>query len=288
MINISHQVINDYLRQIYRVPDQISSKDLKYYHNVDTKFSLSEFEFFNIGANLSISSIDVYCKLGDMSGDLAEMIRKELKDNNLMSAYMSEMLMAHAKRYHDLNSEFSFNNNLFKDNAENYQSDIIRSLQNFLDSKISNTVIMTEIFPVRTESNKELTQIVSQLLSLNLAVILNLLSSEILEPQEEGRKHDKLSSRYERSLKNRAACIAYHGVTCKACDMNFSNIYGPNGAGYIHIHHLYPLSSLEGSKPVNPIKDMVPVCPNCHAMIHRGKELLTIEKLREIIKGNQN
>jgi len=288
MININHQVINHLLGQIYREPDQISSQDVKYYYNVDAKFSLSEYEFFRVGANVSISSIDVYCRLGDMSGDLAAMIRKELNNNNPMSGYMSEILIAHAERYHDQDSEFSFNNNLLKDNAENYQNEIISSLQDFLDSKISDMVIMTEIFPVRTDSNEELTQIVSHLLSLNLAIILNLLSSKILEPEEEGKKYDQLSSRYERSLKNRAACIAYHGVTCKVCDMNFSDTYGSTGAGFIHIHHLYPLSIGEGSKPVNPIKDLVPVCPNCHAMIHRGKELLTIEKLREAIKENQN
>ena len=146
---------------------------------------------------------------------------------------------------------------------------------------------MIEIFPVNYNSNGELTRLVSHLLSSNLAIFINLLSSDILGYEEEGEKYNELSTKYERSRKNRAACIAFHGASCKVCELDFSQKYGQTGTGFIHIHHLYPVSKLKESKPLNPIKDLIPVCPNCHSMLHRGEELLSIDKLREIIKSNE-
>lgn len=57
-------------------------------------------------------------------------------------------------------------------------------------------------------------------------------------------------------------------------------IYGEIGAGYIHVHHLKPLAEVTGEREIDPIADLIPVCPNCHAMLHRASEP-TIEELRE-------
>lgn len=88
-------------------------------------------------------------------------------------------------------------------------------------------------------------------------------------------------SKYERSPEARARCIAHHGYACKACGFDFQRVYGDLGKEYIHVHHVTPLSEVRQAREVDPIKDLVPVCPNCHAMIHSTKPILTIEQLRE-------
>jgi hypothetical protein len=89
-----------------------------------------------------------------------------------------------------------------------------------------------------------------------------------------------ISSRYERNKDARFKCIEHYGAACVVCGFSFSNTYGDLGAGFIHVHHLVPLSEIGTEYEVDPIKDLRPVCPNCHAMLHREKETMSIEALR--------
>lgn len=89
---------------------------------------------------------------------------------------------------------------------------------------------------------------------------------------------------YERDPRARKACIDHYGAVCSACDLDFRTMYGKLGQGFIHVYHIVPLSKIGKSYVVNPIKDLRPVCPNCHAMLHRAPEVLTVEQLREIIR----
>ncbi len=97
----------------------------------------------------------------------------------------------------------------------------------------------------------------------------------------EGARRDVLQSAIERNSAARAACIAAHGLSCAACGFNFGNVYGELGKGFIHIHHLFPVSS--GERQVDPITELRPLCPNCHAMVHRKDPPLSIEALRGIL-----
>lgn len=98
----------------------------------------------------------------------------------------------------------------------------------------------------------------------------------------EGAVIQKLVNGFERNLDARKKCIDYHKPICSCCKIDFGNVYGPRGEGYIHVHHLLPLKKIKKSYKVNPIKDLRPVCPNCHAIIHRGKETLTIEQVKKL------
>jgi 5-methylcytosine-specific restriction protein A len=101
----------------------------------------------------------------------------------------------------------------------------------------------------------------------------------------EGAPHQVTVNAYERSVGARAACIAHWGLTCVACGFNFEEFYGEVGRGYIHVHHLQPLASRRGDYVLDPVNDLVPVCPNCHAMIHRAEdEPYTIEEVRAMIR----
>lgn len=60
-------------------------------------------------------------------------------------------------------------------------------------------------------------------------------------------------------------------------------MYGPEFAGFIHVHHLRPLSGIGGGYVVDPVEDLRPVCPNCHAVIHHGGRLRSIEEVRHLL-----
>ena len=114
------------------------------------------------------------------------------------------------------------------------------------------------------------------------------LETEIIFPDEivaiksfyEGAVSQVTVNVYERDPQARKACIEHYGLNCHVCDFNFEQVYGERGAGFIHVHHLRPVS--EGEYNLNPVDDLRPVCPNCHAMIHRYG-LLSIEELKILI-----
>jgi len=94
-------------------------------------------------------------------------------------------------------------------------------------------------------------------------------------------------NRYERNALNREACIMIHGCSCKVCGLDFERVFGTIGRGFIHVHHVVPVSVLGQDYIINPAIDLVPVCPNCHAMIHRRNPPFTVEELKGIILANK-
>jgi 5-methylcytosine-specific restriction protein A len=91
---------------------------------------------------------------------------------------------------------------------------------------------------------------------------------------------------YERNSQVRNLCIKEYGVKCSVCGMTFEIRYGDIGKDFIHVHHLRPLSEVGGKNEVDPKKDMRPVCPNCHAMLHMKTPPYTIEELKQKIMLN--
>lgn len=88
---------------------------------------------------------------------------------------------------------------------------------------------------------------------------------------------------FERNFKNRKLAIKKHGLDCFVCGFNFEEVYGERGKDFIEVHHINPLSTLEEAIEVNPDTDMVPLCANCHRMIHRRKEdVLDLQSLKDI------
>jgi 5-methylcytosine-specific restriction enzyme A len=87
-------------------------------------------------------------------------------------------------------------------------------------------------------------------------------------PFREGAVRAVLVDAYERSSEARKACIAAHGVACAVCNFKFGEFYGAVAANFIHVHHLTPISENGRERVIDPIRDLVPVCPNCHAVIH--------------------
>jgi HNH endonuclease len=89
---------------------------------------------------------------------------------------------------------------------------------------------------------------------------------------------------YERDATARRACIAHFGTVCSVCRFDFAARYGELGRGFIHVHHTRPLSEIRAGYAVDPKRDLIPVCPNCHAMIHRPSPQLTIAQLQKRLR----
>jgi 5-methylcytosine-specific restriction enzyme A len=89
---------------------------------------------------------------------------------------------------------------------------------------------------------------------------------------------------YERSPEARKKCIEYYGVTCQVCGFNFEKTYGEAGKDFIHVHHLKQISEIGETYQVDPILDLRPVCPNCHAIIHKRNPPYTIEEVKSLLK----
>jgi 5-methylcytosine-specific restriction enzyme A len=104
----------------------------------------------------------------------------------------------------------------------------------------------------------------------------------------EGAKFVVEVNRYERSRVNRAACVAFHGPQCQACGFDFRVTYGLIGNEVIEVHHKIPVSRMGGSYSINPQTDLVPVCANCHRMLHRRNPPYSVQELREIINQQSN
>jgi 5-methylcytosine-specific restriction protein A len=100
----------------------------------------------------------------------------------------------------------------------------------------------------------------------------------------EGAQKTVLLNAYERNPQARAACIAHFGPRCTVCDILLEERYGPIAAGFIHVHHIVLLSKVGDNYRVNPKKDLRPVCPNCHAVIHRRHLPLSIGEARKLVR----
>ncbi|MEK4526440.1 DUF3427 domain-containing protein [Paenibacillus sp. BGI2013] len=113
-----------------------------------------------------------------------------------------------------------------------------------------------------------------------------ILAEEVneLEIYTEGSVKKVSVNVYERNPIARKKCIEHYGLGCQVCGFNFVNIYGIIGENFIHVHHLKPLHEISEKYEIDPVEDLRPICPNCHAMLHKRKPAYSIEELKRIIK----
>ncbi len=99
----------------------------------------------------------------------------------------------------------------------------------------------------------------------------------------EGATKQVVVNAFERSAAARSRCIAHYGTACVVCGFDFGQVYGAVAEGHIHVHHLNPLSAIHDEYQVDPIRDLRPVCANCHSVIHLGGNLRSIEDVRALL-----
>lgn len=104
---------------------------------------------------------------------------------------------------------------------------------------------------------------------------------------EEGGSYSEVVKKYERSRYNRALCLKYYGFMCRGCGEKLAEKYGPIGTDVIHVHHIVPVSEMGGSYQLNPIKDLIPLCPNCHSIVHKKNPPIEISELNLLTKSRR-
>jgi 5-methylcytosine-specific restriction endonuclease McrA len=104
----------------------------------------------------------------------------------------------------------------------------------------------------------------------------------------EGSVKRVLVNRYERDPGAREMCIRHHGTACSACGFDFTAAYGEVADGFIHVHHLILLSDIGPDYVVNPVEHLRPVCPNCHAIIHRRSPPYSIEDVQRFLESGRS
>jgi predicted HNH restriction endonuclease len=100
----------------------------------------------------------------------------------------------------------------------------------------------------------------------------------------EGAVRSILVDQYERDRQARTACIDYYGAHCIVCNLDFESVYGTIGKNYIHVHHLRQISEIKEYYQIDPIADLRPVCPNCHAVIHKRTPPYTVDEMKNIVR----
>jgi len=100
----------------------------------------------------------------------------------------------------------------------------------------------------------------------------------------EGSPNQVVVTKYERNPFARKTCIEHYGLSCVVCGFNFKNTYGNLGEDFIHVHHLNQVATIGKEYKIDPIKDLRPVCPNCHAMIHKKKEAYSIDEIKALLQ----
>ena len=112
---------------------------------------------------------------------------------------------------------------------------------------------------------------------------------DVVEEYEEGSLLDCHGSKYERSRKARKECLEYYGYTCRVCGFDFEKQYGKIGREFIEVHHRTEVSSYGGTNhKVHPIEDLIPVCSNCHSMLHRTRPAMSIADLSSLVKNRKD
>jgi 5-methylcytosine-specific restriction protein A len=120
---------------------------------------------------------------------------------------------------------------------------------------------------------------------INNSFISNDVITKREETFREGKAKDVVQTRYERNPEARKRCLAIYGYSCNICDFDFEASFGEVGRGFIHVHHINQISAIGKEYDVDPQKDLIPVCPNCHAMIHSRRPAYTIEEIKAIMES---
>ncbi len=235
---------------------------------------------FKLSVELTWKRVKVRFFLETFSGQLLKVMSgRDDKDkesfSNMCSGYSSQAEIY--LRINDENQDYS-DISSWPDQFNNFEIEMV-SKPILIDSDLALSSIADEL--VLDWSEKMVALVFPMLPVVESDENLNELEEK---GELEGKKYQITTNRYERKRSNRLACISFYGKRCIICNFDFGENYGILGEDYIHVHHLIPLSQVDGSYRVDPIKDLIPVCPNCHSMLHLKSPPLTPEELRSIIK----
>lgn len=99
----------------------------------------------------------------------------------------------------------------------------------------------------------------------------------------EGKSKKVLVNLFERCPVARKKCVDHYGYKCAVCVFDFRAKYGEIGNNFIHVHHIVDIALIDKEYVIDPLKDLIPVCPNCHAMLHKRKPAYSIDELKDMV-----
>jgi len=155
---------------------------------------------------------------------------------------------------------------------------------NDLEVLNTDTRLNNKIFGTRTRyiKSSEMQNEINKILNLENIIYPDEIDYPVLT---EGATKQVTVNAYERSPKARAQCIEEYGYKCSICNFDFEKVYGKIGKDFIHVHHIKPLSEIKDEYTINPAEDLRPVCPNCHAMLHKRVPAYSIEEIKSVINS---
>ena len=97
-------------------------------------------------------------------------------------------------------------------------------------------------------------------------------------------------NKYERNANARRKCLETYGTNCAICGFDSHLVYGDGFENRIEVHHIIPINQINDEYQIDPLKDLIPVCPNCHTMLHtkmHNGEYPTIDFLKSRIDSSK-
>ena len=161
----------------------------------------------------------------------------------------------------------------------NNQTLVSGEMSTLRSNEITQIEISSKVFSI--ENVNLLRNAISDI--LDFTEILINITAENLQVVE-GSQLLVNSKRYERSKLLRKIAIDIHGNSCFVCGMNFEYVYGEIGIGFIHVHHIERVAD-KGIRSIDPYSDLIPVCPNCHAMLHSSTPPLKPSELKKKLRN---
>jgi 5-methylcytosine-specific restriction protein A len=144
--------------------------------------------------------------------------------------------------------------------------------------------------PGDTMSEQDWETVAADLVLPLLSMLVALLGVEELEADksaDEGNSYEVCSLRYERKKINRDICLRIRGSRCLCCNRSMEEEYGSAAQDLIEVHHVTPVASMGSQYRVNPTTDLIPVCPNCHRVLHRSDPPIPPEQLRATLASRR-
>ena len=143
----------------------------------------------------------------------------------------------------------------------------LKSIANQIKKTISNQKINQKLYQITDENDDEIHSV------------------------KEGKVIYKLHKLRERdnkiNKKKKALYFEHYGkLDCEVCGFDFYETYGDLGKGFIEAHHRVPLSEIDG-ETTTKLKDLALVCPNCHKMLHKAIDTLSVSDLKKKIKDSK-
>jgi len=136
-------------------------------------------------------------------------------------------------------------------------------------------------------TNRDLEHLLGNIIAPVFGMCIALIGIEDVDADtsaSEGDPVEVISRRYERRPVNREICLSVRGHRCYCCNMDFGEVYGSSADGYIEVHHITPASEMGPGYKLNPVTELVPVCSNCHSVVHLTKPARSVDEVKAVLE----